>query len=133
MGVGFVKKWGFIYTLGDASAEPRSDTIGSTECVLICRGVRSVDDAPGRAGGPIGKADLATNQPSALRPHFLGNPCGDRSGSQAPRLGAADHFFPGKTRIKTHLRQLRCFTGPGRACNSRRQAEARSLDMERPF
>ena len=41
-----MKKWGFIYTLGNASAEPRSDTIGSAECVLICRGVRSVGDAP---------------------------------------------------------------------------------------
>ena len=41
-----MKKWGFIYTLGDASAEPRSDTIGSPECVLICRGVHSIGDAP---------------------------------------------------------------------------------------
>lgn len=41
-----MKKWGFIYTLGDDSAEPRSDTIGSQQCVLVCRGVRSVDDAP---------------------------------------------------------------------------------------
>ncbi len=44
-----MKKWGFIYTLGDPSAEPRSDTIGSTACVLLCRGVRSIDDAPGVA------------------------------------------------------------------------------------
>ena len=44
-----MKKWGFIYTLGAASAGPRSDTIGSPECVLICRGVRSVDDAPAAA------------------------------------------------------------------------------------
>ncbi len=41
-----MKKWGFIYTLGDASAEPRNDTIGSEKCVLVCRGVRSIDDAP---------------------------------------------------------------------------------------
>jgi len=41
-----MKKWGFIYTLGDESAEPRSDTIGSSECVLVCRGVRFVHDAP---------------------------------------------------------------------------------------
>ena len=27
-----MKKWGFIYTLGDASAQSRTDTIGSAAC-----------------------------------------------------------------------------------------------------
>lgn len=41
-----MKKWGFIYTLGDPSAATRADTIGSDECVLLARGVPSVDAAP---------------------------------------------------------------------------------------
>lgn len=44
-----MKKWGFIYTLGDESAEPRSDTVGSRECVLICKGVRSTYEGPSAA------------------------------------------------------------------------------------
>lgn len=42
-------KWGFIYTLGDAAAQPRTDTIGTTACELICIGVPRVEDAPGAA------------------------------------------------------------------------------------
>jgi len=40
-----IKKWAFIYTLDDASAEPRIDEIGS----LVCVGVSSVSDAPAAA------------------------------------------------------------------------------------
>jgi hypothetical protein len=35
-------KWGFIYTLDDASAAQRTDVIG----MLVCVGVRNVADAP---------------------------------------------------------------------------------------
>jgi len=38
-------KWGFIYTLDDASVTTRIDTIGSLTCV----GVTSVDAAPAAA------------------------------------------------------------------------------------
>ena len=42
-----MKKWGFIYTLGDTNAtEPRTDTVGSPGCVLVCVGVPHVADAP---------------------------------------------------------------------------------------
>jgi hypothetical protein len=44
-----MKKWGFIYTLGDRSAGSRTDTIGSEACVLICVGVPDVADAPDAA------------------------------------------------------------------------------------
>lgn len=44
-----MKRWGFIYTLGDESAQPRSDTIGSAACELLCVGVPSVDDGPAAA------------------------------------------------------------------------------------
>ena len=40
-----MKKWGFIYTLGDPVAKTRTDTIGSAACTLICVGVPHVDDA----------------------------------------------------------------------------------------
>ena len=40
-----MKKWGFIYTLGDSSAKTRTDTIGSEACTLICIGIQNVDDA----------------------------------------------------------------------------------------
>lgn len=44
-----MKKWGFIYTLGDETAQPRKETLGSAACELICVGVRSVEDAPDAA------------------------------------------------------------------------------------
>ncbi len=44
-----MKKWGFIYTLGDTTAEPRIDTVGSPACTLVCVGVPSVADAAGAA------------------------------------------------------------------------------------
>jgi predicted polyphosphate/ATP-dependent NAD kinase len=44
-----MKKWGFIYTLGDEAAQPRSDTLGSASCELVCMGVPSVEDAPAAA------------------------------------------------------------------------------------
>ncbi len=40
-----MKKWGFIYKLGDATAPARWDTIGSEACVLVCVGVPKVADA----------------------------------------------------------------------------------------
>lgn len=44
-----MKKWGFIYTLGDASASGRSDLVGSAACELVCVGVPTTDDAPAAA------------------------------------------------------------------------------------
>lgn len=44
-----MRKWGFIYTLGDVSAQLRSDTIGSPACLLLCRGVPTVQDGPAAA------------------------------------------------------------------------------------
>jgi Family of unknown function (DUF6506) len=44
-----MKKWGFIYTLGDSAAESRTDTVGSEACTLVCIGVPSVADAPDAA------------------------------------------------------------------------------------
>ena len=37
-----IRKWAFIYTLDDGSAEPRIDELGS----LVCVGVAKVADAP---------------------------------------------------------------------------------------
>ena len=44
-----MKKWGFIYTLGDTSAKSKRETIGVPACVLICVGVPNVSDAPNAA------------------------------------------------------------------------------------
>jgi hypothetical protein len=44
-----MKKWGFIYTLGDTSAAVRTDTIGSAACTLVCVGVPSIATAPDAA------------------------------------------------------------------------------------
>jgi len=41
-----MKKWGFIYTLGDQTSASRIDTIGSDACTLVCIGIPSVGDAP---------------------------------------------------------------------------------------
>ncbi len=41
-----MKKWGFIYTLGDATGAVRRDVAGSPACQLICVGVPSVSAAP---------------------------------------------------------------------------------------
>ncbi len=41
-----MKKWGFIYMLGDPTAASRTDTIGSAACALVAVGVPSVDAAP---------------------------------------------------------------------------------------
>ncbi|HTE41858.1 MAG TPA: DUF6506 family protein [Steroidobacteraceae bacterium] len=41
-----MKKWGFIYTLGDPAAKAKTDTIGSAACMLVCVGVPNVADAP---------------------------------------------------------------------------------------
>lgn len=40
-----IRKWAFIYTLDDGSAEPRIDELGS----LVCVGVAKVADAPATA------------------------------------------------------------------------------------
>jgi len=44
-----MKKWGFIYTLGDAGAVSRRDVIGSSACELVCVGVPTVEDGPAAA------------------------------------------------------------------------------------
>jgi len=44
-----VKKWGFIYTLGDTSEAMRRDVAGSPACELICIGVPTVTDGPAAA------------------------------------------------------------------------------------
>ena len=44
-----MRKWGFIYTLGDSSADARWDRVGKAACELVCVGVASVDDAPAAA------------------------------------------------------------------------------------
>lgn len=44
-----MKKWGFIYTLGDEKAPARSDRLGSAACELVSVGVPSVEDAPAAA------------------------------------------------------------------------------------
>lgn len=38
-----MKKWGFIYTLGDTAAQPRRDRLGSAACELICLGVPTIE------------------------------------------------------------------------------------------
>ena len=38
-----MKKWGFVYTLGDPSSPPRRDTLGSASCELVSVGVPTVD------------------------------------------------------------------------------------------
>ena len=38
-----MKKWGFIYTLGDPSADTRRDVLGTPACELISVGVATVD------------------------------------------------------------------------------------------
>ncbi len=40
-----MRRWGFIYTLGDPDAEPRRDVVGSPACELICVGIPTVDGA----------------------------------------------------------------------------------------
>ena len=40
-----MKKWGFIYTLGDNTAQPRRDRLGTATCELICLGIPTVEDA----------------------------------------------------------------------------------------
>lgn len=44
-----MRKWGFIYTLGDPGAELRSDRAGSAVCELVCVGVPAAEDAPDAA------------------------------------------------------------------------------------
>lgn len=44
-----MRRWGFIYTLGDAQAEVRRDVIGSVACELVCVGIPSVDGAAAAA------------------------------------------------------------------------------------
>lgn len=39
-----MNKWGFIYALGDATAEQQQDVLGAPSCQLVCVGVRSADD-----------------------------------------------------------------------------------------
>lgn len=39
-------KWGFIYTLGDTTADRQRIALGSPACQLVCVGVPSVEDAP---------------------------------------------------------------------------------------
>lgn len=41
-----MKKWGFIYTLGNDADGLRTDRIGSPSCQLISVGVPAVADAP---------------------------------------------------------------------------------------
>ena len=41
-----MKKWAFIYTLGDTSGSVRRGVAGSSACQLIAIGVPSVDTAP---------------------------------------------------------------------------------------
>lgn len=38
-------KWGFVYTLGDVTSQPRRDVLGSTSCQLICIGIPTPEDA----------------------------------------------------------------------------------------
>lgn len=44
-----MQRWGFIYTLGDGTAEWRVDRIGSPTCELIAVGVPAPADGPGAA------------------------------------------------------------------------------------
>lgn len=44
-----MKKWGFIYTLGDPEARAETVTTGSPACQLVCVGVPGVDDGPDAA------------------------------------------------------------------------------------
>ncbi len=44
-----MKKWGFIYTLGDEAGSSRVDQLGSGACELVCIGVPSVAEAPAAA------------------------------------------------------------------------------------
>lgn len=39
-----MNRWGFIYSLGDPSAERQQDTIGTPNCELVCVGIASADD-----------------------------------------------------------------------------------------
>jgi hypothetical protein len=41
-----MKKWAFIYTLGDKTAPVRTDIVGSPACQLVSIGVPSVEAAP---------------------------------------------------------------------------------------
>lgn len=38
-----MKKWGFIYSLGDTSASQQRDVIGAPACQLVCVGIPSSD------------------------------------------------------------------------------------------
>lgn len=40
-----MRKWGFIYTLGDPGAAARRDEVGSPACELVCLGIPGVDGA----------------------------------------------------------------------------------------
>lgn len=44
-----MKKWGFIYTLGDSSAPTRRDTLGTVACELVCVGVSGIEHGPAAA------------------------------------------------------------------------------------
>jgi hypothetical protein len=44
-----LRRWGFIYTLGDDRAEVRRDVLGSAACELICVGIPDVAGAAAAA------------------------------------------------------------------------------------
>jgi hypothetical protein len=44
-----MRKWGFIYTLGDTSAPVRRDVLGSPACELISVGIPTVEAAAAAA------------------------------------------------------------------------------------
>lgn len=50
-----MRKWGFIYTLGDETAPARVDHLGSAACELVCVGVPSVAEAPAAARQLLGQ------------------------------------------------------------------------------
>ena len=63
--------------------------------------------------GPVVEADLVTDRPADLFPHLFGDPAGDGSRRDPPRLGTADQPCEPSTGFQAHLRDLGGLPGAG--------------------